>query len=180
MVNTCSQQGLFRHVLSQITRRYNETPAVVAAAGNMSDLIANANPGQAAQKEALGLIHAFCHHRQLGRHLTARIRNHFSVYYHERGTTLDLQELFRAMPTDIQIELAISLRFITDYKAGVVGMFTRVPFFKDLDNDDLIRIGTRMRHQLAFPPIMTKLDGTSTDGAGYIMREGDRGKRRAL
>eukprot|EP01043_Picozoa_sp_COSAG02_P038080 COSAG02_NODE_2910_length_7766_cov_5.844659_4_plen_280_part_00 len=139
----------------------------------MSDLIANANPGQAAQKEALGLIHAFCHHRKLGRHLTARIRNHYSVYYHERGTTLDLQELFRAMPTDLQIELAISLRFITDYKAGVVGMFSKVPFLKTLDNDDLIRIGTRMRHQLAFPPIMTNVKGG--EGAGYIMKEGERG-----
>lgn len=77
------------------------------------------------------------------------------------------------MPTDLQIELAISLRFITDPKAGVVGIFSRVPFLKHLDNDDLIRIGTRMRHQIAFPPIMTKVDGSQ--GAGYIMREGDRG-----
>ena len=77
------------------------------------------------------------------------------------------------MPTDLQIELAISLRFITDYQTGVVGMFSKVPFLKTLDNDDLIRIGTRMRHQLAFPPIMTTVNGG--EGVGYIMREGERG-----
>lgn len=62
--------------------------------GNMSDIIAHSNPGATAQKEALGQVHTFLYERKLGGSLTRRVRNHFSVYYSERGTTVDMQSIF--------------------------------------------------------------------------------------
>jgi hypothetical protein len=62
--------------------------------GNMSDIIANSNPGATAQKQALGQVHTFLYERKLGGSLTRRIRNHFGVYFSERGTTIDMQSIF--------------------------------------------------------------------------------------
>lgn len=62
--------------------------------GNISDIIANANPGATAQSEALGQVHTFMYQRKLGGSLTRRVRNHFSTYYSERGTTVDMQSIF--------------------------------------------------------------------------------------
>ena len=42
----------------------------------------------------------------------------------------------------------------------------------DLEFNDLIRIGCRMQHQHAYPPVMSE-DGDVI--AGYIMKEGERG-----
>ena len=82
--------------------------------GNMSDIISRSHPGQTLQNEALGVVHAFLHDRKVGGHLTRRVRKHFSFYYSERGTTVDMYSIFEKMPTELQMDLAMQLRFIRD------------------------------------------------------------------
>ncbi len=68
-----------------------------------SDIIAHANPGQSAQKDALGQIHAFLHDRKVDKGLTRRVRNHFNHHYRAAGTTINLYEkVFALLPYDIK------------------------------------------------------------------------------
>eukprot|EP01047_Picozoa_sp_COSAG01_P006639 COSAG01_NODE_243_length_20572_cov_24.956137_11_plen_250_part_00 len=140
--------------------------------GNMSDIIAHANPGQTATKEALGKVHAFLHDRHVPSMLSRRIRAHFSVYYAERGTTEDMTEIFKILPTDMQVELATALRFVSDEKVGLKGVFSKVPFFCNLQPSDLIKIGVKMRHQQCFQ--VSSAGSEEQPVANFIMKEGDR------
>ena len=62
----------------------------------------------------------------------------------ERGTTLDMKPIFDNLPSDLQVALAQSLRFVTDDKTGISSIFSKVPFLAHLSTDDLIRVGVRM------------------------------------
>lgn len=77
------------------------------------------------------------------------------------------------LPHDMQIELGVALQFIDDPATGQRSSFSRVPFFRELSNDDMIAIGCKLRHHKAFPPPVN--DHSKQARESYIMREGDRG-----
>eukprot|EP01043_Picozoa_sp_COSAG02_P021990 COSAG02_NODE_1129_length_14415_cov_828.291911_7_plen_797_part_00 len=153
--------------------------------GNMSDIIAHANPGQSAQKDLNGQVHAFLHDRKVDKGLTRRVRNHFNHHYRTAATTMDLYaEVFAMLPYDIKTELAVALRFVdnpaVEGEFGF-GCFHKVPWCKDLQPEDLIRIGCAMTHQFALPPVFDENGHPVADGvmhgraAGLIMEQGERG-----
>ena len=73
--------------------------------------------------------------------LARRVRAHVNYYHTARGTTVELREMFKALPEATQVDLAISLRF-ADWETTDAherrGYFSRVPFFASLHAQDLI------------------------------------------
>ncbi len=77
------------------------------------------------------------------------------------------------LPHDMQIELGVALQFIDNPATGQRSSFSKVPFFRELGNDDMIAIGCKLKHHKAFPPPVN--DHSKQARESYIMREGDRG-----
>jgi hypothetical protein len=139
--------------------------------GSMSDIISHANPGEKMKNDAVNVIKGFLHDRKVQPVLTRRIRSHFSMLYNMRGTIADYHTIFDNMPRDLAIELAVALRFVDDPARGTQGIFSRVPFFADLEPEDLIRIGCKLRHVRALSPVV---DDAGFAIGGHIMQEGVR------
>lgn len=139
--------------------------------GSMSDIISHANPGEKMKHDAVNIIKGFLHDRKVSPILTRRIRGHFSMLYNMRGTTAEYHPIFDNMPRDLSIELAVALRFVDDPARGTRGIFSRVPFFADLEPEDLIRIGCKLRHVRALSPVV---DDAGFAIGGHIMQEGVR------
>ena len=77
------------------------------------------------------------------------------------------------LPHDMQIELGVALQFIDNPATGQRSSFSKVPFFRELGNDEMIAIGCKLKHHKAFPPPVN--DHSKQARESYIMREGDRG-----
>lgn len=164
--------------------------------GNVADIVRNANPGLNAQKEAEGLISAFLHNRTVyettkenttSHHiepaLRRRIRAQISDHFEQIATTLPLADIFAILPQLLQEELAKDLNFISHkvfvgaadnrQSKTIPGCFSHVPFFMGLHSTDLIRIGCRLKVQLATAPEIHPEWGVPYQG--LIMQEGHRG-----
>jgi CRP-like cAMP-binding protein len=141
--------------------------------GQISDMIAHANPGDAAKADTIGLVHAFLHERRVGASLTKRVRAHFNQLYSNRGTTEDMQGFFDHLPRALALELAGAVGFIDDIQANRRSVVYKVPFCRNLSADDMIRLCCKMKH-CAYEPPQVYLDG-SLDRTRFIMREGERG-----
>jgi hypothetical protein len=148
--------------------------AVIIAAiiGQISDMIAHANPGDQAKSDAVGMIHAFLYERHVGMSLTRRCRTHFNQLYSNRGTTQDMQNIFDRLPRQLAIELAKSIGFIDDLRTNRRAFHYKVPFCRGLSADDMIRMSCKMKHCIYEPPHV-HADG-SLDDEQYIMRQGNR------
>ena len=66
--------------------------------GQVSDMIAHANPGDKARGDAIGLVHGFLHERNVSPFLTRRIRKYVSDMYSLRGTTDNIYDLMKMIP----------------------------------------------------------------------------------
>lgn len=115
--------------------------------GQVSDMIAHANPGEKHQNDVIGMVHGLMHERKIPSLLTRKIRTHFSNLYKLRGTALDLwDDVIRMMPTTMGEELAVELGFLDNLVNGRRGVLTNVPFCQGLGTRDLMLIGCKLQH----------------------------------
>ena len=142
------------------------TSAIVI--GQVSDMIAHANPGEKTRTAAIGLLHSFLHERQIPPWLTRRIRKHFSSLYTAQGTTLDIQDFVHLMPQNLAIELGAELGYLHNAKSGRRSIFCKVPFFCSLPPQDLIMIGAKLK------PMRFMAAALTGGPIEYVMREGER------
>eukprot|EP01047_Picozoa_sp_COSAG01_P060595 COSAG01_NODE_7448_length_3208_cov_2.236732_1_plen_530_part_00 len=149
--------------------------------GNVSDIIANANPGATAIKRAEGVITSFLSDSHVSSILTRRVRSHVTHYHLSKGTSADIKmEIFEYLPQSMQEELAKELGYIDDTnrsktQAECKGCLSRIPFFQNLHSHELILIGCRMKHQIAYSPNFEIINGKRTPVDSFIMQEGHRG-----
>ena len=85
--------------------------------GQVSDMIAHANPGEKHQADLVGTVHGMLHERKVSAVLTRKIRSHVSNLFKMRGTVLDLwQGVFVLLPPSLAEELAAELGFLDNAK----------------------------------------------------------------
>jgi hypothetical protein len=149
----------------------------------VSDIIAHSNPGSTAQADAVGLVNSFLMERQVPSTLLRRIRAHYMQFYRNRGGVVEIDKIMRDMPHTLQLELGAALGFLDDPNTRRRSMLCKIPFFQGLGNDDLIRIGCKLRHVQVPPTTLAaseaelEYEDTSSrnfGAPGFIMREGDR------
>jgi hypothetical protein len=105
--------------------------------------------------------------------LLRQVRGHVAQMYKSRGSHLDIADFMTLLPHDMQIELGVALQFVDNPATGQRSVCSKVPFFRELGNDELVAIGCKLRHHKAFPPTLNDHSKEARDT--YIMREGDRG-----
>ena len=142
--------------------------------GNISDMIAHSNPGDAAKSDAVGLVHAFLHERRVGASLTKRVRSHLNQLYTNRGTTADMLDFFDRLPYTLAMELAAAVGFVDDLQHNRRGVLYKVPFCRHLSAHDHLLLCCRLKH-CSYEPPTVQVDG-SLDPSRFIMREGERGR----
>lgn len=147
--------------------------------GQVSDMIAHANPGEKHQSDLIGMVHGMLHERKVSAVLTRKIRSHFSNVYKMRGTTLDLwQDVFTMMPTAMADELATELGFLDNSKKKRGGILTNVPFLDNLPTKDIVLIGCRLQHlRVTVHGAGKTTDPDVLSQRNVIMRQGERDDR---
>jgi hypothetical protein len=135
--------------------------------GQIGDIVAHANPGDTARADRVGMVQAFMVDRNVHPTLVRRVRSFFMRLYIDRGTTMDVADIFEGMPHKLQIELGQELRFIDNSETGTRSIFSKVVFLQDLSSADMVRVGCKLVYTTAYPPI-------DRDEHAFIMTEGDR------
>ena len=149
------------------------TIIIAAIIGQISDMIAHANPGEQSKSDTVGLVHAFLYERHVGVSLTRRVRTHYNQMFTNRGTTQDIQQIFDSLPHTLALELAVNIGFVDDLQTNRRSTLSKVPFVRGLSSDDMIRISCKMKHCVFEPPHVNP-DG-SIRVEDFIMRQGERG-----
>ena len=121
----------------------------------------------------MGQVHAFLAERGVRPGFLRQVRGHVNQLYANRGTCLDISDVLVLLPHDMQIELGVALEFVDNPATGQRSVFSKVPFFRELGNDEMLAIGCKLKHHKAFPPAINDHSREARDS--YIMREGDRG-----
>lgn len=148
--------------------------AIIAAIiGQISDMIAHANPGDQSKSDSVSLVHAFLYERHVGVSLTRRVRQHFNQHYTCQGTTQDIQSIFDGLPQSLKLELAVNIGFVDDLQTNRRATLSKVPFVRGLSANDMIRISCKMKYCGYEPPHVNE-DG-SIRVEDFIMRQGERG-----
>ena len=162
--------------------------------GQVSDMIAHANPGEKAKNDAVGLIHGFLHEKKISQPLTRRVRTFMSNMYQEKGTTEDVFLLMQKLPDKMMEDLGAELGWLHNHRSGRRGAFSKVGFLSNLPAQELCRLSSRLRLQRVVPSMTDQLNRQNRDPSEYdpdlpsgalyergsaiheyIMREGERG-----
>lgn len=165
--------------------------------GQVSDMIAHANPGEKHRNDTIGMIHGMLHERQISAQLTRRVRAHFQTLYKVKGTTLDIyRDVLALMPRSLGEELATELGFLDNMSTGRRGILAKVSLFSQLESRELMMIASRLAyvrtqmHSNASSKsgisVESNIDlasdhsGVGLNGAGkhsFVMKQGERDDR---